>query len=59
MARPFTAFHACRYVLLWLLVIAGVYGVFLLLTHARPHTGLAPSKVSFYGRSLPGRGLPA
>ena len=43
MAVPFTPFRVCRFLALWLLAIAAIYGVFTLLTHMRARQSITPS----------------
>ena len=42
MAVPFTTGRVCRFLLLWLLGIAVVYGLFVLLTHVRGRQSIVP-----------------
>ena len=42
MAVPFTTGRVCRFLALWLLAIAAVYGLFVLLTHVRGRQSIVP-----------------
>ncbi len=46
MAVPFTPFRVCRFLALWLLAFAAVYGIFMLLMHMRARQSIAPSRGS-------------
>ena len=43
MAEPFTPMRVCRFLLLCLLGLAVVYGLFLLLIHARARKSITPT----------------
>ncbi len=50
MAKPFTTFHVCRFLLFCGLGLAAVFGIFFLLTHATAREGITPAS---HSRSRP------
>ena len=54
MAVPFTPFRVCRFLALWLLAFAAVYGIFVLLTHVRARQSISPGHGSTSRRVQPG-----
>jgi len=43
MAKPFTTFHVCRFLLLCGLVLAAIVGIFFLLMHATARESITPA----------------